>query len=624
MHSLLIRQLKKLNLLNRDDLHDDFETFLERVNQAYQNADDDRKLLENSLRVSSEEMKSLNSELKAKSETELAKSEARYRNLVTKLEHHYFFYSIDNQGCYSSVSRSVKEFLGYETDEFLTHHNVFRTESSINKEASEKTLLGLKGKVQPPYFASFYHKDGSERVLELTEAPVIKDRRVIGLDGIARNVTKEFQNHKTLEFLAQVDPLTNTLNRRAFEKQVHELIIHAGRYSEEFAMLFIDLDNFKHINDTLGHDVGDELLAEVAKRIQPTIRSGDVFGRFGGDEFVLVVNNVSESTLSIILNEVMSLLRETWIINDYKLNVSASIGVALYPKDGDSVTELMKKADTSLYKAKELGKDNFCFYTTHLDKHIHEEMELSQEIEAAIKADDFELYFQPKVQIKNNNIIGAEALIRWRHPNKGTIDPDSFINLAENTGYIFELGRWVVDEACFALARFNELTEVNLNLSINISVRQLQFEGLYEVIDNAIKKSGINPKQLHLEITETIMLNSQNKAIQRLERIKSLGIEIDMDDFGTGYSSLSYLNKLPIDGIKIDRSFVDKVDKDPTKAAVVSAIIGVGKALSLRVIAEGVETEMQRQAMIKEGCLLYQGFLFSEPLSESRFIKLIK
>lgn len=623
MHNLLARQLKKLGLLERDDLPYNFDEFIERVDQAYQSADADRILLENSLELSSRELRELNEELQKKSETKLAKSEARYRNLVTKLENHYFFYSIDVDGKYTKVSDSVTAFLGYKPEEFLLHYQCFLTEDILNIDAKERTSLGLKGKTQPPYVASFLHQDQSERIFELTEAPVVENGKVLGLNGIARDVSKEYENHQALKFLAQIDPLTRILNRHTFEKQVEQLINMASRHNEKLAMLFIDLDNFKHINDTLGHDFGDDLLVEVVRRMTPSIRSGDVFGRFGGDEFVIVVNDICESTLITVLQKLMSIMRQGWEINGYKLNITASMGVALFPDNGDTVNELMKKADTALYKAKELGKDNFCFYTSELDKHIHEEMELSQDIEEAIKSNQFIFHYQPKVQLSNDVLIGAEALIRWQHPQKGLIYPDKFINLAENTGYILEIGRWIVEHACQVIAKFNALTNNQMHLSINISVRQLQFEGLYDIIKNAIQASGIQPEQLHLEITETIMLNSQSKAIQRLEEIKTLGVEIDMDDFGTGYSSLSYLNKLPIDGIKIDRSFVDQIDKDPTKAAIISAIIGVGKALSLRVVAEGVETEMHRQALINEGCLIYQGYLFSKPLPEQDYIDLI-
>ncbi|MBD3790446.1 MAG: EAL domain-containing protein [Campylobacterales bacterium] len=389
-------------------------------------------------------------------------------------------------------------------------------------------------------------------------------------------------------------------------------------------MLFLDLDHFKEINDTLGHDAGDILLQKVVQRIRPNIRNEDIFARIGGDEFIIVLTDIEETDLIVTIHKIIDLIHQPWSIKEFELNISASIGVSLYPQDGTTAIELMKNADMAMYRSKGLGRDNFSFFTNDLDNRIHQEMQLEQEMVSALHENQFELYFQPKVRLANNEMVGAEALVRWNHPTKGIIYPEQFISLAESTGSILKLGSWVIEEGCRAIAKFNTLYSKKLFLSVNVSIRQFQQGDIYSVIKTALEKNGVDPEQFSIEITENIMIENNEKMIKKLNAIKSLGVSVCVDDFGTGYSSLSYLHRFPIDAIKIDKSFVDQISQDDdNRVVLLDAIIAMGKSLNKFVIAEGVEHEYQRQYLLKNGLEFYQGFLFAKPLDENAFIKMI-
>jgi EAL domain-containing protein (putative c-di-GMP-specific phosphodiesterase class I) len=316
-------------------------------------------------------------------------------------------------------------------------------------------------------------------------------------------------------------------------------------------------------------------------------------------------------------------MRQTWHIGNVELNVATSIGVALYPRDGTTVIDLMKNADIAMYQAKELGRDNFAFFTPSLNERVHEEMNLEQDMADALREKQFELYFQPIVRVDTNTIMGAEALIRWNHPTRGLIYPDKFIPLAENTGFILKLGRWVIEEGCRIIARFNSLNVGNIKLTVNVSSRQFQHSDLANIIHTAMKNAKIEASQFCIEVTESVMLHNDEKIIKKINDIKSLGVDIAMDDFGTGYSSLSYLHHLHIDTIKIDKSFVDKITSENESSILIDAIISMAKSLNKNVIAEGVECEYQRSYLLENGCQYYQGYLFSKPVNESEYLTML-
>jgi diguanylate cyclase (GGDEF)-like protein/PAS domain S-box-containing protein len=625
MHSLLKRQLRKIGYSKKDITLDDFESFISVVNQAYYDSDEDRVLLENTLNISSKEMQGLYEKLENKAKNELTESNERYTRLVENLHNYYLFYRHDANGYLISVSDSITNILGYTKDDFLVNYTKYLTNDRMNKMVRKYTTLSISGIQQPPYKVSMYNKNGSVTYFELTETPVFdQEGNVTFVDGIARDITKQYVMEKKIFHLAKHDVLTGIPNRLYLEEQLQILINNSSRHKNKFALLFLDLDHFKHINDTLGHDVGDKLLQEVANRVKPNIRNEDIFARIGGDEFVIVLTNIDDNYLSIIVDKIITIMRKTWFIENYELKVSTSIGIALYPRDGTSMVELMKKADIAMYMSKESGRNTFKFFTNELNVKIHNEMRLEQEMSKALAQNQFVLYYQSKQKLVDDEIIGAEALIRWNHPELGLIYPDNFISLAESTGFIVKLGRWIIEEGCRAISRFNRVTNnKKLQLSINVSTRQLQNDDIYKVIKDALIVNKIDAAQLLVEITESIMVDDSNNVIKKLEKISSLGVRICMDDFGTGYSSLSYLNKLPISSLKIDKTFVDDIPRVGDKKILVNSIIAMGNALDLNIMAEGVEEEYQREYLICNKCLYYQGYLFSKPIPEKDYIALI-
>ena len=626
MHRLLKRQLKKsgieLGLFVSDE---EFQKFIALVEQTYIDADDDRKLLENSLEVSSKEMQTLYQKLKKSSQKKVQKSEAKYGRLIENLKHHYFFYSHDTEGVFNYLSDSITEMLGYTKEEFFEHYETYHTDDPMNAMVEENTNKALAGEPQDPYPVSIYHKDGSVRILEVMEQPVFnKDGKVVEVEGIARDITHIIETQKELNYLATHDALTGISNRLDFYTQIEYVIASSKREKSKFAVMFLDLDHFKNINDTLGHNVGDILLQQVAQRIKPNIRDEDLFARIGGDEFVIVLVKVSTTHLNKVINKIMDLLRQEYSIDGHQFKVSTTVGISLYPEDGNDRSTLMKNADIAMYKAKKMGRDRFHFFTEALNVEVQNEMRMEMEMAKALQNGDFMLYFQPKVETKNNQIVGAEALIRWKHASEGVINPDRFIPLAENNGFIVTLGRWVIDEGCRSIAEFNEVGEKPLNLSINLSTYQIQNDDIAAVIHAALQKYKVDPSQLLVEITESVMLEKTEETIEVLKKINAMGVSICLDDFGTGYSSLSYLHQFPVDAIKIDRSFVALIDQDGSKAVLLDTIIAMGETLDLKVVAEGVEEEYQRAYLLEKECAYYQGYLFSKAVDKASYMRLIK
>ncbi|MEA2110681.1 MAG: EAL domain-containing protein [Campylobacterota bacterium] len=429
-----------------------------------------------------------------------------------------------------------------------------------------------------------------------------------------------------LEHTSLHDSLTGLPNRLYLESQVEVITSYANRYKSKFAVLFLDLDHFKNINDTLGHDFGDELLKMVSQHLKSSLRANDLISRIGGDEFIIILTDIKNmSAIEQTISKILEMFRADWLIKDKTLQLSASIGVSIYPDDSRDINELMKFSDIAMYKAKEEGRDNFNFFTEALDHKIHEEVAIFNDMQRALKEHEFKLFYQPKVEVRSGKVIGAEALIRWQHPQKGLIFPDKFIHIAENTRFILPLGKWVIEEACRMISRLDKLKYDDLHVSLNVSTRQFQFANLYEDVRDAIQESGIDGSKLAIEITESIMMLHLNDAIKIMDKLKSLDVHICMDDFGTGYSSLAYLQKFSIDSLKIDKSFVDDVlTSDSNDDIILNTIIAMGKSLNLHTIAEGIETVEQLKYLEEKGCPYYQGYLFSKAVPEDEFMALLE
>ena len=422
--------------------------------------------------------------------------------------------------------------------------------------------------------------------------------------------------------LSTKDSLSGLYNRLSLFEKVDWLISKSKRDNDKFAILFIDLDDFKNINDFLGHDVGDEVLKIVAKSIQSSVREIDFVARIGGDEFVVVLPKFHHNMEVVdVAERIIKNISKPLSINDKTFNIGASIGIVIYPKNGKDKTELIKNADIAMYKAKELGKNQFYFFTNKLNKTLHEKLNIQQKMKKALKNNYFELYYQPKIDLQSGKIVACEALIRWNDPVLGFVAPDKFIPIAEKNGYIVDIGEWVLKESTMQVQKWQNTPLRDIKLSFNVSAKQFQDVYFYDKIYKYTR--NIDRKKLDIEITESAFLENYQKNIEIIEKIKKLGITFSLDDFGTGYSSLSYLKDIPIDTLKIDKSFLDIFETKNGKSFI-EMIVNIGKILSLKVVAEGVESKEQVEFLKELQCDMYQGYYFSKPLRVKEFEELAK
>jgi len=415
--------------------------------------------------------------------------------------------------------------------------------------------------------------------------------------------------------LAYHDVLTGLLNRFSLQHQLDQAMAMAHREQHALAVIFLDLDRFKAINDTLGHAVGDGLLIEVAHRLRLNVRSSDIVARLGGDEFVIVLTEVEDVTaVARLAGKIRQALAQPYSIGEIAINSTASLGSAIYPNDGEDGEALMKNADTAMYHAKSQGRDNFQFFTAEMNQAAIKRLTLDNDLRVAVETRQFELFYQPQLDSRDGRIIGVEALVRWRHPRNGLISPAEFIPAAEETGLILRLGEWVLDEACRQLCAWRDGGLHGITMAVNLSAHQLHSPVFLEHVTQALKKHRLQGADLELEITESVAMRDPDSSISQLRALRNLGVRLSIDDFGTGYSSLSYLKLLPIHTLKLDRSFVRDIETDSNDVAICTATIALAHNLGLAVIAKGVETEAQRLLLTSHQCDFMQGYLFSKPL----------
>ncbi|HYC45317.1 MAG TPA: EAL domain-containing protein [Burkholderiales bacterium] len=428
-----------------------------------------------------------------------------------------------------------------------------------------------------------------------------------------------------LKRLALHDPLTKLPNRLLLEDRIDQAIAQATRGKTKCAVLFVDLDRFKMINDSLGHYMGDELLREVASRLQTVVRGEDTLSRLGGDEFVLLLREVtSPDDATAVAGKILEALREPMRVHGQELYVTPSIGVSVFPLHGDTAQMLITRADAAMYNAKQAGRNNFQVFAVDMATFFPERLAFQNDLRRALDRREFELHYQPKVNVGDGATVGMEALLRWRHPKRGLISPQDFIPLAEETGLIVPLGQWVIEEACAQNKAWQDAGLPRLRVAVNISGVQFRQKDLLETIAKALAKTGLAPQCLEIEITESVVMQNASEAIVTLEKLSRMGVHVSIDDFGTGYSSLSYLKRFPIDKLKIDRSFIRDISSDMEDAAIVRATIGLAHNLRLRVVAEGVETADQLQFLQTLGCDEYQGFYKSKPLTADEFERTLR
>lgn len=445
------------------------------------------------------------------------------------------------------------------------------------------------------------------------------------LVGIFSDISSLKETEKELENLAYYDALTGLPNRVLFRDRLKQGIHAAKRDDYKLATLLIDLDHFKFVNDTLGHDAGDNLLEIVAECLKSFVRESDTVARLGGDEFTIILSEINQpEEASIIAQKIIDNLKEPIEVKGRMVNIGASIGISTYPDDGDECDLLLKNADMALYKAKDSGRNAYHFFSEELQSAIFDHISMEDEMRKGIDNDQFVLHYQPKINLKSGKMIGMEALVRWNHPDKGFVRPDHFIPFAEETGLIIPMGLWIFKTACRELSEFNRDLDVPLKVAINLSAAQFKQRGLIYTIKEIIEQYGIAPENVELEITESSVMGDVDLAIATMKKFRDLGLKLSIDDFGTGYSSLSYLKRFPINTLKIDQSFVRDLTIDSDDAAIVQAIISMAKNLQLDVVAEGVETEEQLAFLQTNHCEHVQGYLFSKPLPAQEFQQYIK
>lgn len=469
-------------------------------------------------------------------------------------------------------------------------------------------------------------KDGSYYIEDMTITPVKNEADVIEhFIAIKRNITDKKMYEKRLNHLAHHDVLTGLPNRLLLSDKLVQRFALARRLNHSMAIMFLDLDRFKLVNDTLGHNIGDLLLKEVAIRLSANIRDTDIVARMGGDEFIVTIGELSSTRdIAVIAQKILKALSEPFVLNGHELSISASIGISIYPQDGVDVETLVKNADTAMYRAKEQGRNRYHLFTEALNTAVIERMTLEHNMRKALERNEFLVYYQPRVNIATGKTVGMEALVRWQHKELGLISPSQFIPLAEETGLIVPISNWVLREACKQNKAWQDAGLPPMEIAINISARLFQQESLLLSINRVLKETGLDPRYLELELTESTLMNNSEFTIETLHQIKAMGVRVSIDDFGTGYSSLSRLKRFPVDSLKIDRSFVKDITTNADDAAVATMVVAMARSLNLKVVAEGVETLEQLQFLKSLACDEMQGYFISRPVDAEEFTQFLR
>ena len=441
---------------------------------------------------------------------------------------------------------------------------------------------------------------------------------------VARDITTQKEYERQLEYQATHDLLTGLPNRVLLKDRFDQAIHYAQRSQRIVALVLLDIDRFKVVNDTLGHALGDDLLCQVAARLKNAVRDTDTVARFGGDEFVVLLTQIAEvNDVNMVLNNIMLMLSAPYQFGDRRFNLSASLGVSLYPGNSDDSATLIRYADIAMYQAKKTG-NTVCFYNSEMGLAGLDTLELENDLHQAIDNNELSLHYQPKIDLNTGAMAGCEALLRWQHPKRGMISPAIFIPIAEQTGLIVPIGRWVMEEACRQSLAWQSAGLSPLRIAVNLSARQFRQGDLAATVKEVLNTSGLQPDLLELELTESMIMDDPERARKTLQELKNIGVHLSLDDFGTGYSSLNYLRRFPVDSLKIDQSFIHDVITDPSGASVVASIVDIAHNLKLSAIAEGVETEAQLDFLIANECDAVQGYFFSKPLPAPEFVALMQ
>jgi diguanylate cyclase (GGDEF)-like protein/PAS domain S-box-containing protein len=551
-----------------------------------------------------------------------------------KLQKHYLdlfenasdlIQSVTLDGSILYVNRAWKETLGYSDDE-VSQLNIFDILAPADRDGCRQRIeMLIQGEELSPIEVSFQCKNGSAVLLEGNISLRYEDNRPHSVRGIFRNISERKQAELKIHQLAYYDTLTGLPNRILLQDRLIHAIADARRFSHFLAVMFIDLDQFKKVNDTLGHSVGDLLLKDAARRLRICLRENDTAARLGGDEFIVILSGFKQlSNVPHIAQKILDALSQPYLVADRELVISASIGISVYPQDGENAEILMRNADMAMYAAKYERGNGYCFFSEEMNRNATRQLELEEQLRHALIENQFEVYYQPQIDWGTQTVTGVEALVRWNQKQGGMITPEVFIPVVEETGQIVALGEWVLRRACQQVGDMQRALSKPLRLSVNLSGRQFDDSLLVNKVEKALRETNFPPEFLELEITESILMENADSARDTLQKLSGLGIKLAIDDFGTGYSSLNYLNTFPLDRLKIDKSFLVDVMHDDNHAAIVATIISMADTLDLSVIAEGVETMEQVSFLSDLGCKAMQGFLFSGPVPQKELCALLK
>ena len=553
----------------------------------------------------------------------LLEREARIRRLIDSNIIGVFFWNYD--GLIEYANEAFLRIIGYTNDEIQTGSVRWRDLTPEQYHAADAHAFNDLHKAGrcAPYEKEFICK-GGRRVPVLIAGAFFERSHTHGV-AFVLDLTARKQAEERVRFLAHHDALTGLPNRQLLQDRMVQSIAQCRRTHSQLALLFIDLDDFKRINDSLGHEVGDHLLQMVAQRLKSGLREGDSIARLGGDEFVLTAAPVGDGDdAGLIARKTLDMLKQPFMVDGHALHVTGSIGISIYPTDGRDAETLMRTADAALYHAKESGRSNYQFFTHALNKSVHQRMMLENQLRQALAANQFTLYYQPQVDMQSGAIFSSEALLRWARPGRAPISCGAFIDVAEKTGLIVQIGEWALREACKQLKRWHDLGYRDLRVAVNLSPRQFYQPKLADKVAEILDECGLAPQSLDLEITEGILLQRSSENVETLKRLSAMGIKLSVDDFGTGYSSLAYLQRYPINTIKIDQSFVGAITRNTNDRALVNAIIGMAHSLDLNILAEGVETVQQARFLLDHGCSSAQGYYYSMAVAPDAFTDLLQ
>lgn len=569
---------------------------------------------------------------------QLESSERKYRYLVDSSPD--IIYTLDHEGRFTFVNDRVQQLLGFSREELIGEHysvliqedDVLRANYVFNEGRGDYRLsrnveLRLKSRHAKGEVRTFTHElmTISFNASDKSPEPDSTQRELFGTYGVARDITDRKRADELITYQAYHDILTDLPNRVLFKDRLGLAVLQAKRNDASLALMFIDLDRFKLVNDTLGHGIGDKLLQQAAVRLKACLRSGDTLARLGGDEFTAVLPELSDRQDAVLIAEkFLECLRQPFQLAGQSVHISASIGIAIYPTDGESTDELIRNSDVAMYQMKADGKNGYSFFDRSMLDASCQKIELEHSLRLALERGELEMYYQPQVDVRTQKIVGAEALMRWNHPERGFLGAGDFLPFAEENGLIIPITDWMLEAICLDLLDWNAAGGEPVRLSLNLSPQYLDRGDFFDKLKNTLTLHHINASQIEVEVTENICIHNPQTAIEQLNKLCQLGVSVAIDDFGTGYSSLSYLHRFPIHTIKIDRSFVMKIQNDNSQCPVVLAIISIAKGLSLNLVAEGVETQVQERYLERSGCNTMQGYLYHKPLSQKKMLALLR